>query len=36
MKEHNFGDEDLESYWMGRIQNISTALGKLFIKNEYS
>ena len=28
MKENNFGDEDLESYWMGRVQNISTALGK--------
>ena len=28
MKEHNFEDKDLEPYWMGRVQNISTALGK--------
>jgi len=27
MKEHHLKDEDLESYWMGRVQNISTALG---------
>ena len=34
MKENNFGDEDLESYWMGRVQNISTALGKDLSKSD--
>ena len=34
MKKNNFGDEDLESYWMGRVQNISTALGKDLSKSD--
>ena len=27
MEKHNLKNEDLESYWMGRVQNISDALG---------
>ena len=27
MKQNDLNAEDLESYWMGRVQNISDALG---------